>query len=343
MDKIRPLFEELLNSIDDKAAVNLLKEIGAIFELESTGETDDSLADIGLSQGIAINPSLAAQCFTDYLRTHRFMQGAYRCVQKLLSWRAKPVRILYAGTGPYATIVLPLLYLFSEEEISITAIEINHNSYNAANHLMRKLKKEKYFESILLADAITYIPNKEFDIIISETMDKALTREPQMAIFSNLINYLSPEGYLIPECIKIDLVASSIYLEKDVPYYCFDDKETRKQNLKHRQFIDTVIYVDRHFFETYKLLPNQGLYLKTLETCQIKENLNELIFITEVRVFDNIVLLEDDSTLTKKYICYSFTENDKGKEFDIHYLNSDRPRMALTPKAKHTNMDFASQ
>ncbi len=261
------------------------------------------------------------------------MLGAYLCTLKLLNQRTKPIRILYAGTGPYATIVLPLLYLFSDEEISITAIEINNDSYVAASHLIRKLEKEKYFDSFLLTDAITYTPNTEFDIIISETMDKALTREPQLAIFSNLINYLSPAGHLIPECIKVDLVASSIYLEKDVPYYCFDDTETRQVNQKHRQFIDNVICADRQFFEMHKLIPNQSLLLKTVKTSNIKRNLNELIFITEVKVFDNVVLLEDDSTLTKKYICYSFTEMDKGKEFDLHYLNNGSPRIALAHRS----------
>ena len=332
MSNIKFLFEELLKATnDDITAINLLKEIEAILAIESNNNADESITDVLLSQGIAINPKLAAQCFTDYLRTHRFMLGTYQCVLQLINQGIKPVQILYAGTGPYATIVLPLLYLFCEEEISITTIEINNNSYAAANHLIRKLKKEKHFDSSLLADAITYAPNRKFDIIISETMDKALTREPQLAIFSNLINYLSPSGHLIPECIKVDLVASSIYIEKDVPYYCFDDKETRQVNQKHRQFIDNVICADRHFFETHTLIPNQSLFLKTVKTNKIKENLNELIFTTEVIVFSNVALLEDDSTLTKKYICYSFANMDKGKEFDIHYLNNDSPRIALTP------------
>jgi len=194
------------------------------------------------------------------------------------------------------------------------------------------LKKEKYFDSFLLADAISYTPNSEFDIIISETMDKALTREPQLAIFSNLVNYLSPHGYLIPECIKVDLFATSVYLEKDVPYYCFDETETRRLNQEHRQYIDNIICADLHFFKTHKLIPNQSLFLKTVKTSHIKKNLNELIFITEVKVFNDVGLLEDDSTLTKKYICYSFAEPDKGKAFDVHYLNNDSPRIALTPK-----------
>jgi len=333
MADIRNLFEELLSVTNNNTKViNLLKEIEAILSIKSIDYSDESATDINLSQGIAISSKLAAQCFTDYLRTHRFMLGTYLCTQKLLNQKTKPVRILYAGTGPYATIVLPLLYLLTKEEISITAIEINHDSYAAAKHLIRKLKKEEYFDSFLLTDAITYNPNKEFDIIISETMDKALTREPQLAIFSNLINYLSANGNLIPECIKVDILASSVYLEKDAPHFCFDDPEIRLINQKHRQFIDNIIYADQHFFETSMLTPNQSVFLKTINTNQIKENLNELIFITEVTVFNDIVLLEGDSEITKKYICYSFTEMDKGKNLDLYYLNNESPRITITPK-----------
>lgn len=332
MADIKNLFEKLMSVANNNTkAINLLKEIEAILLLESTNCIDESAtSDIGLSQGIAINPKLAAQCFTDYLRTHRFMLGTYLCVLNQLNQKTKPIQILYAGTGPYATIVLPLLYLFSEEEISITAIEINENSYTAANSLIGKLKKGKYFDSFLLTDAITYTTDKKFDIVISETMDKALTREPQLAIFSNLVTYLASNGSLIPECIKVDLVASSVYLEKDVPYYCFDDIETRQLNKKHRQFIDNVICANRQFFETQKLIPNQNLFLKTIMTSHIEENLNELIFNTEVVIFDKVELLEDDSTLTKKHICYSFSPENKGKVFDLYYLNTGSPRIELT-------------
>lgn len=332
---LKQLFQALLRANpDDKTIIELLIEIGAILQLESEpiSNTYESSSDVCLSQGVAINPELAAKCFTDYLRTHRFMLGAYQCVLQLLEQQQKTVRILYAGTGPFATIVLPLIYLFDQDQIEISAIEINSDAHRAANHLIHQLGKENYFKFFLLADAITYSTDKKYDIIISETMDKALCREPQLAIFNNLVNYLSPNGHLIPEYIKVDLVASSIYLEKDVPYYVFDDNETRVLNERHRQFIDTVVCADRVFFENHKLTPNQNIFLKSIETSHIRENLNELIFITEVKVFDNVVLLEDDSTLTKKYICYSFAENEKGKAFDLFYLNNNSPRIALFHK-----------
>lgn len=332
---LKHLFHNLLRTNpNDRTIIKLLTEIEAILQLESEPKSDtyESSSDVCLSQGVAINPELAAKCFTDYLRTHRFMLGAYQCVLQLLEQQRNPVRILYAGTGPFATIILPLFYLFDQDQIEISAIEINNDAHRAATHLIHQLAKENYLKSFLLADAITYSAEKQYDIIISETMDKALCREPQLAIFNNLVNYLSPNGYLIPESIKVNLVASSIYLEKDVPYYVFDDNETRVLNECHRQFIDTIICADRVFFENHKFIPNQNIFLKSIKTSNIKENLNELIFITEVKVFNNVVLLEDDSTLTKKYICYSFAENEKGKAFDLFYLNNESPRIALFPK-----------
>lgn len=333
---LKPLFQTLLCSTSEEfEVVRLLSEIKTILQNKSEplSQTYESSTDVCLSQGVAINPELAAQCFSDYLRTHRFMLGTYQCVSQLLEQGMKPVTILYAGTGPFATIVLPLLYLFDQDQIEISAIEINTDAYRAANHLLYQLGKEDYFKSFHLADAITYTTDNKYDIIISETMDKALCREPQLAIFNNLVSYLSPTGYLIPECIKVDLVASSIYLEKDVPYYVFDDVETRILNMQHRQFIDTIVCADKVFFENNMLIPNQQLFLKSIETQHVNDNLNELIFLTEVKIFGNVILLEDDSTLTKKYICYSFAENEKGKEFDLFYLNNESPRIALFQKS----------
>lgn len=332
---LKQLFETLLNNKSDNTAIiRLLMDIKTILlnKSEPTSQTYELSTDICLSQGVAINPELAAQCFSDYLRTHRFMLGTFQCVSQLVKDGSKPVSILYAGTGPFATIVLPLLYLFDQDQIEITAIEINRDAYRAANHLICQLEKENYFKSFLLADAITFKTDNKYDVIISETMDKALCREPQLAIFNNLVRYLSPKGYLIPEYIKVDLVASSIYLEKDVPYYVFDDAETRILNMKHRQFIDTIVCADKAFFENNILISNQPLFLRSIDTQLVNDNLNELVFLTEVKVFGNVILLEDDSTLTKKYICYSFAVNEKGKAFDLFYLNNESPRIALFPK-----------
>lgn len=58
------------------------------------------------------------------------------------------------------------------------------------------------------------------------------------------------------------MVASSVFLEKNVDYNCITDTQTRDKNWEHRQFIDTIVRVNKRFFEGNKLEPNQELLLK---------------------------------------------------------------------------------
>jgi hypothetical protein len=65
--------------------------------------------------GVAIGTTWAALCIDDVLRTKRFVSGLYHAIKTVADRRAGPVHVLYAGTGPWATLVLPLTSRFSPE------------------------------------------------------------------------------------------------------------------------------------------------------------------------------------------------------------------------------------
>ncbi len=286
--------------------------------------------DIILTKGIAINPELARNCFQDYFRTYSFMYGVYKCATEKLKQHSTKLNILYAGTGPYLTIILPLLFLLSNKEINITALEINEHSHFISKQLIKELKKESYFKLVSCCDALTYATADRFDIIISETMDKALSREPQVAIFSNLINYLKPNGHLIPEFIKVNLLASSVYLEKKVMPKWMHNSINQNYN-HHRQFVDCILIANKPFYKMIKKTKSNQYWLKSIRTKDIKRNLNELLLITEINVYDDIFIKENESWITQKTICYSLTDECYGKNFDVFYVNDQNPRIELTP------------
>ena len=316
---------------DTNKKIKLLTSIHHIVSKNSKCASENTTSnDIILSQGVAVNTKLAGDCFTDFQRTFAFMKGTYLCVKEKIDQGIQPVNILYVGTGPYLTIILPLLFLLHPGMITITTLEINENSYSCSKQLIKKLKKENYFKSVLLTNALCFKTTDRFDLIISETMDKALTREPQVAIFAHLINLLKPQGHLIPESININLVASSINLEKNVAYNCYTDTRTKEFNDQHRQFIDNILKADKSFFQQINTA-SQKIWLKTVSTSQIKPGLNELLLLTEVVIFNTIRLIEDESWLTKKYTCYSFTEQSRGKPHNAFYLNTQTPRIKLIP------------
>ncbi len=320
------LFRQLTDTdSSEKEIIQLLQKVKTILHKNSEYAGNYTFDDISLNKGVAVNCKLASDCFDDYLRTYSFMLATFRCIGNKTKRNTEKVKILYAGTGPFLTIILPSVFLFSSDQISITTLEINENSYHYSKNLISKLSKTDYFEANLHQNALTFETEHKYDIIISETMDKALTREPQIAIFSHLVKFLKSDGNLIPQNVKIDLIASSIKLEKNVDFYCYTDKRTRELNNKHRQFIKTVLEANRQFYETAKLVESESLFLTTICTSQVKTKLNELLLLTEVQLYEDFILKEDDSWLTKKYICHSFSRKTRGKDFNIYYKNNESP------------------
>jgi len=170
-------------------------------------QSEDSRRDVRLTSGKAIGSTWAALCIDDLLRTKRFIKGVYTAVQSLLEGGKTSVEILYAGCGPFATLVLPLTTVFREDQVRIRALEINPASCLHLEKLIHNLGIEGYFQSIEQVDASCYqIPKAgEVDILLSETMQRGLEKEPQVAIMYNLVPQLREDAILIPERINLSI------------------------------------------------------------------------------------------------------------------------------------------
>lgn len=170
-------------------------------------QAEEAKTDIHLESGKAIGSTWAALCIDDLLRTKRFVKGVYEAVKSLLDEGKASVEILYAGSGPFATLVLPLTTIFREDQVRIRALEINPASGQHLKQLIGALGIEGYFRSIEQVDASCYqIPNaNEIDILLSETMQRGLEKEPQVAIMYNLVPQLREDVILIPEKIELSL------------------------------------------------------------------------------------------------------------------------------------------
>ncbi|NRB51922.1 MAG: hypothetical protein HRU41_29895 [Saprospiraceae bacterium] len=168
---------------------------------------EETRVDIELETGRVIGPTWAALCIDDLVRTKRFVKGLYLAVNSLLDKKEGPVVILYAGTGPFATLALPLTTLFRKDQIQIRALEINPISCQCLRRLTVSLEVDGYFESIEQVDASNYnIPQADtIDILLSETMQRGLEKEPQVAIMHQLVPQLRSEIQLIPESIELSI------------------------------------------------------------------------------------------------------------------------------------------
>lgn len=158
--------------------------------------------------GVALSSFEAGSCVDDYLRTVFFIKGIHKALTKLcIDYPEKSINILYAGCGPYATLLLPLLSLFEKERINAILLDINVSSLNSVQNLISIIGLEEYKLQLIEANAITYSKPENFiiDLAISETMHYGLTREPQVAIVKNIIAQMPAHGILIPQEINIDL------------------------------------------------------------------------------------------------------------------------------------------
>ncbi len=160
-----------------------------------------------LSAGLAISPLGAARCTLDFARTAQFLRGVHRAVRVAQArFPERPVEILYAGCGPFAPLAIPLMTQFTADEVRFTLLDIHQRSLEAARHLVRTLNFDDWVREFVEADATSYRhpAQQPLHILITETMQRALIKEPQVEVTLNLAPQLEPGGILIPERITVD-------------------------------------------------------------------------------------------------------------------------------------------
>ena len=205
----------LLSNKPDAGAVNpnikvLVNYLAAVTDISANDDMND-WHDINTEQGVAISPVQAAKCLQEPLRSQKFMQGVQSAISDQLAKNNGTINVLYAGTGPYGTLLLPLLSILKNNAIKVTLIDIHSENIQAITKLIKHLGIEDNIIDIVCADATKWQnPNSiTFDIIISETMTALLKREPQVYIFAHLSQYLNLSGVLIPEQVSLKAWASN--------------------------------------------------------------------------------------------------------------------------------------
>lgn len=166
------------------------------------------------AQGKAVSPTTAAQCAEDVQRTRIFMQGVYAAIQQKLQHHNHQINhqaidVLYAGTGPFGLLLIPLLPLLDARQLRVTLLDIHPESLTKLQRLIDFLDVSNFIVQAECADACEWQSAKKFDLIISETMRQGLIQEPQVSIFSHLQQFLKADGWLIPEIIRLNLWLSA--------------------------------------------------------------------------------------------------------------------------------------
>lgn len=199
--------------LDDQTRGELLSETLDLYRdilltasgIDLGGEEEMDCVHTGA--GVAIGTTWAALCIDDLLRTKRFVSGLYLAVTAVLARRSGPVHILYAGTGPWATLFLPLTTRFTPAQLKVTCIEINGGSYASVQRTFTNLGLNDYIEEFIQTDAATHIISGKtpVDIMLTETMQYCLIDEMQVPIALNLMGQLAEDTIMVPERITLSL------------------------------------------------------------------------------------------------------------------------------------------
>lgn len=154
--------------------------------------------------GNAIAPQTAIDCISDKVRTGRFIQAINQALQELITkFNSEKIHILYAGCGPLAPLVLPLLTQYSPEQVEVTLVDLHQASLNCVKDLLNELNLNDYLYQILCEDAATLTLKPKPHLIVTEVMAHGLRGEPQYAVSKNLGSQLRPGGIFIPDNITI--------------------------------------------------------------------------------------------------------------------------------------------
>ncbi len=269
--------------------------------------------DIYLPSGKAISPSGAAHCLIEMKRTAVFLRGINKAINlKLADKSEKPIRILYAGTGPFGSLVIPLLPLYKPTQVIVDLLEINPLSLEALQKVIDTIGLRKFIGEIYCADATTFKVNKQYDIVISETMLACLRSEPQVAIMQNLIPQLSANSIFIPEEISIDANLTNSKMEQDRLLFHEEEKpEFRRIEL------GNVFKVTKNNLDAGKMrkvidIPVNGLDFPILK------------LFTTVTVFENEVLCENDSSITLP-VTFCDLRNNHVEQVEFCYKQGAKP------------------
>lgn len=296
------------------AANDYYKFLTGITGIDDDSENPEDSVETILKNGKAISPRDAARCVLDFFRTSRFLQGIHAAIDAAKQrFPNEKIEILYAGCGPFAALVVPFGLKFSSDEICFTLIDFHKCSLDSAAKIFQKLECEHFISEYIQADASVFRAenNKKFHIIITETMQKTLEKEPQVAITLNLADQLRKNGIFIPQ--KITIKACFADLQKEVN----SDIKTK---------IGRIFLGDIFELSAENATDKKSLFLPKIVnvSSDIVDPVN-LILLTKIEIFGSFGLDDYHSGITYPTILDDFSKIKAGQKIEFQYIPGENP------------------
>ena len=302
-------------------------------------------ADSLLPSGVAINPQAAAHCAHDYQRSVVFIRGVYAAICALrVRFADTPLEILYAGCGPFATLLLPLLGKFSPGDLKITLLDIHQNSLDSAELILEKTGFGDHEVNIVQGDACLYKHPHKLHLIVAETMQKSLEQEPQFAVTANLGPQIFSEGVFIPQRIDVNFALADLENEKLFYNNSAKRNSTSLANSPTRYPIATLcsLSADNAFAQRQAAQHNPHTNMLELPSIIVEvplidsiDRLNAALF-TRIIVYERYCLEDYAAEITLPLRCYELEPLSGGEQYTVSYQLGTYPKFNFEPQNKGT-------
>ena len=291
--------------------------------------------DTLLDSGVAINPQAAAHCVLDYQRSVIFIRGVHAAINALkICFPGTQLEVLYAGCGPFATLLLPLLGKFSPGELKVSLLDIHQSSLDSVELLQARFGFGSQDVHTVKGDACLYKHPGKLHLVIAETMQKSLEQEPQFAVTANLAPQLRPMGIFIPERIEVSLCLADLEYEKKVleQLQKIDPKSLEKEGGRYR--IATVCTLsparvsDQVSAARYNTHAEKLELEATIVEIPLQEGIARLdaALFTSIGVFEQYRLEDYESQITLPQKCHELAPLAGGARYRVSYQLGSYPR-----------------
>lgn len=299
---------------------------------EDTADPRDRSA-ILVPAGSASSPLDAGRCLLDVRRTAIYLRGVHCAIKEAqLRFPEEVIEVLYAGCGPFAPLCLPLLPLLAGQTVHFTLLDVHARAVESVQAILAALRLDGVKVDCLVCDATQYRhpDQRPLHVVVSETMQRALEKEPQVAILMNMAPQLIPGGLMVPETIAVDAVLTDMAQE-------LGGNSRVPKPWSNRVPLGRILELDRERACAWAAagvpshLPPARISLPSCVAAQ-----NSLVLTTTIRTFGVHELREYESGLTHPLMVNGWRA---GEDVEFTYQLCDKPGFQL---ARTTRQDATS-
>lgn len=248
-----------------------------------------------LDSGLAVSPLMAAFCAREVFRSAAFIKGAGAAVQDAAR-QDRPVQVLYAGCGPFALLALPLLAVFSAQQVMFTLIDIHPESLHYAQQLIDGFGFSGHIVEYVCTDATRYqIPSDSIpDVIVSETMNVCLGKEPQVSIARHLLAQ-APDAIMVPQAVYVE----ACLLDQSKEHAPYDPAQEDKliEPVRDRIYLGKIFQLDAQSIRQWANITADRLPAATIKIPIPLQDRYQLRLLTRIAVYGQTCLQDYDSSL----------------------------------------------